>query len=53
MLDMPFEDTIPKNLLHDLINTTHKIKKDIEVDLENTLKFGEYHKERNNILFSD
>jgi transcriptional regulator with XRE-family HTH domain len=38
MPDTLFEDEISKTLLQDLMNAAHKIKKDIEVDLENTLK---------------
>ena len=38
MPDTVFEEEISKALLQDLINATQKIKKDVENDLEKTLK---------------
>jgi len=38
MPDTQLDEAISKTLLLDLINATKKIKKDIEIDLENTLK---------------
>jgi transcriptional regulator with XRE-family HTH domain len=45
MPDILFDEAISKTLLLDLIKTAHKIKKDIDVDLGNTLKlWGLPHK---------
>jgi len=38
MPDSLFDEVISKALLLDLVNAAQKIKKDIDVDLENTLK---------------
>jgi transcriptional regulator with XRE-family HTH domain len=43
--DTLFDEAISKTLLLDLVNAAQKIKKDIDVDLENTLKlWGMQHK---------
>ena len=38
MPDVPFDETVSKSVLLDLTKAAKKIQKDIEVDLENTLK---------------
>jgi transcriptional regulator with XRE-family HTH domain len=39
--DTQFDEAISRSILLDLINAAQKIKKDIDVDLENTLKLWE------------